>query len=70
MLMAKHPQRHVTVKTSSEQENLQSQNGTTEQETLDVKPLVRHLITFTSMEKDVIVISNDEDEPKDVKPLI
>ena len=55
---------------SSEQENLQSQNGTTEQETLDVKPLVRHLITFTSMEKDVIVISNDEDEPKDVKPLI
>ena len=55
---------------SSEQENLQSQNGTTEQDTLDVKPLVRHLITFTSMEKDAIVISDDEEEPKDVKPLI
>ena len=55
---------------SSEQENLQSQNGTTEQETLDLKPLVRHLITFTSMEKDAIVISDDEEGPKDVKPLI
>ena len=56
--------------TSSEQENLQSQNGTIEQETLDVKPLVRHLITFTLMEKDAIVISDDEEEPKDVKSLI
>ena len=55
---------------SSEQENLQSQNGTTEQDTLDVKPLVRHLITFTSTEKNAIVISGDEEEPKDVKPLI
>ena len=52
---------------SSEQENLQSQYGTTEQDTLDVKP---HLITFTSMEKNAIVISDDEEEPKDVKPLI
>ena len=55
---------------SSQQENLQSQNGTTEQDTLDVKPLVRHLITFTSMEKNAIVISDDEEEPKDVKPFI
>ena len=49
---------------SSQQENLQSQNGTTEQDTLDVKPLV------TSIEKNAIVISDDEEEPKDVKPFI
>ena len=38
---------------------------------LDVKPMVRHLITFTSTADEPILISDsDEEEPMDVKPVI
>ena len=63
---------------TSEQENVQNQNSEQDQnqnedhkETLDVKPMVRHLITFSSSQNEPIVISDsDEEEPKDVKPFI
>ena len=55
---------------NSEQDQEQNQNEHNE-ESLDVKPMVRHLITFTSTAKEPVVISDsDEEEPKDVKPLI
>ena len=55
---------------NSEQDQEQNQNEHNE-EALDVKPMVRHLITFTSTANEPILISDsDEEEPKDVKPLI
>ena len=55
---------------NSEQDQEQDQNEHNK-EALDVKPMVRHLITFTSTANEPILISDsDEEEPKDVKPLI
>ena len=62
----------VTSKEACDSENTEQQSpkGSTKEDTLDVKPLVRHLVTFTSTANDAIVISDDEQEPQDVKPLI
>ena len=55
---------------NSEQDQEQNQNEHNE-EALDVKPMLCHLITFTSTANEPILISDsDEEEPKDVKPLI
>ena len=58
------------VTTSKESDHEQNQNEHNKN-ALDVKPMVRHLITFTSTADEPILISDsDEEEPKDVKPLI
>ena len=64
---------------NSEQYQEQNQNEHNEEQnqnehnkaSLDVKPMVRHLITFTSTADEPILISDsDEEEPMDVKPVI
>ena len=53
---------------NSEQDQEQNQNEHNE-ESLDVKPMVHHLITFTSTADEPILISHsDEEERMDVKP--
>ena len=55
---------------NSEQDQGQNQNEHNE-ESLDVKPMVRHLITFTSTaDEPILILDSDEEEPMDVKPLI